>query len=106
MMNGTAAPPVDSHARGEDHASGIFNSLFTPDRSLFRLVGKTVVTAKAMSSGELAQDGAAECVIFPVFFPVSREFGLEKSSHETASTATQSRVQPGHMGYTTYWLHG
>jgi hypothetical protein len=46
-----------------------------------------------MSSGELAQDGAAECVIFPVFFPVSREFGLEKSSHETASTARIVQLQ-------------
>jgi hypothetical protein len=27
---------------------------------------------------------------FPDFFPVSRESGVEKSSHETASTATQS----------------
>ena len=26
----------------------------------------------------------------PVFFPVSREFRLEKSSHATASTASQS----------------
>jgi hypothetical protein len=32
----------------------------------------------------------AEVRKFPVFFPASREFGLKKSSHETASTATKS----------------
>ena len=29
---------------------------------------------------------------FPVFFPVSRELGPEKSSHGTASTASQSFI--------------
>jgi hypothetical protein len=29
---------------------------------------------------------------FPVFFPVSREFGAEKGSNETASSATQSSI--------------
>jgi hypothetical protein len=50
------------------------------------------LAAKAMSSGGLSQNGAAECVIFPVFFPVDRELESEKSSHETAPTASKSQV--------------
>jgi hypothetical protein len=39
--------------------------------------------------GSYRRMASTEDIKFPVFFPVSREFGLEKSSHETASTASQ-----------------
>ena len=59
-----------------------------PDRSLFRLVPKTeFFWSKTLCGVELSRNSLIKRVIFPVFFPVSREIGVEKSSHETASTS-------------------
>jgi hypothetical protein len=62
-----------------------------PDPALFRLVERTRFSSLTYSySGAYDANDRANVSIFPVFFPVSREFWLEKSSHATASTAIQS----------------
>jgi hypothetical protein len=53
---------------------------------------EAVSLAKTLLGVELSPDGFGGVEEFPVFFPVSREFGAEKSSHRTASTASQSLI--------------
>ena len=51
-----------------------------------------VSPAKVLSGVDLSPSAFDRMAIFPVNFPVSREFGSEKSSHGTASTANESWI--------------
>jgi hypothetical protein len=62
-----------------------------PDRSLFQLGSKDQsFLLKYSALGSYCRMASTEDTKFPVFFPVSREFGWRRSSHGTASTASQS----------------
>jgi hypothetical protein len=64
-----------------------------PDHSLFQSVSEGTVPELKYPSGRALRRGARpEPSKFPVFFPVSREFGRENSSYGTASSASQSQV--------------
>jgi len=75
----------------KDPVSGNSDSLFIPGSFPVPIgLENLVFPAKALSGWDLSPVAPAERAKFPVNFPISREFGPEKSSHGTASTASQS----------------
>jgi len=71
----------------------VIASLFLAQNSLFDCSGKHSERGRnTETTTQCGRSDGPSFANFPVFFPVSREFGAETGSHWTASSAIQSRL--------------
>jgi hypothetical protein len=69
----------------------VIASLFLAQNSLFDCSGKHSERGRnTEATKQCRRRDGLDFANFPVFFPVSREFGAETGSHLTASSASQS----------------